>query len=362
MAPEPTAVARALLAHYGHTKRDMPWRQTRDPYAIWISEIMLQQTRVATVIAYYERWLQRFPTLTALAQAPVDDVLSAWAGLGYYSRARNLHKGAREVVERYGGQLPSTAEQLRTLPGIGRYTAGAISSIAFNQQEPVVDGNVLRVLSRVYEIDTPIKSSATQREIWELARQLVPAEAPGDFNQALMELGATLCTPSSPSCLLCPLGGGAAGLCGAAAAGRQQELPVTSKRTPVDQLPVIDATAVWIQRRKAVLLVRRHPNGLYGGMWELPWANSAEQLSATVGLPVTVRGERPAARHEQQLSHRRFRIEVWPALLGKGRVHPDSARYDLYRWQPLEHLTQIALSTAMRSIVKKYQSSTTRSQ
>ncbi|MEO8549988.1 MAG: A/G-specific adenine glycosylase, partial [Kofleriaceae bacterium] len=194
--PPPAEIGAAIVAHYTSVKRDLPWRRSRDPYAIWVSEIMLQQTRVQTVIPYWERWMARFPTVRALAAAPLDDVLAAWAGLGYYSRARNLKKGAETVVAKLSGELPRRASELREVPGIGPYTAGAIASIAFGERAPLVDGNVARVLARVYGITDDIKSTAGQRALWQRAGTLVaelPASAaPGDLNQGLMELGATL--------------------------------------------------------------------------------------------------------------------------------------------------------------------------
>ena len=220
-----SALAAAIVAHYATVKRDLPWRRSRDPYAIWVSEIMLQQTRVQTVIPYLERWMARFPTVRALATAPLDDVLAAWAGLGYYSRARNLKKGAEAVTAKWAGVLPERASELRSVPGIGPYTAGAIASIAFGERTPLVDGNVARVLARVYGIELDIKSTAGQRALWDRAGALVTAlpetAAPGDLNQGLMELGATVCTPTSPRCLICPI----ATACVANKTGRQAELP-----------------------------------------------------------------------------------------------------------------------------------------
>src|SRR5438477_1446956 len=202
-------IARRLRAWFRRRARALPWRRTRDPYAIWVSEIMLQQTRVQTVIPYWERWMSRFPTVAALAHAPLDDVLAAWAGLGYYSRARNLHAGAQTVASKFAGALPARASELRAVPGIGPYTAGAIASIAFGEKAPLVDGNVARVLARVYGIAEDIKSSAGQRALWARAGELMAAlpasAAPGDLNQGLMELGATICAPAAPRCLTCPL-------------------------------------------------------------------------------------------------------------------------------------------------------------
>src|SRR5205823_775886 len=191
---------RALRRWYRAAARDLPWRRTRDPYAIWVSEVMLQQTQVATVRPYYERWMQRFPTVTDLAAAGEEDVLQVWAGLGYYSRARALLRGAREVVARHGGQVPRRTEDLKALPGIGPYTAGAIASIAFGLREPVVDGNVTRVLCRIFGLRGDPNAGQLRSELWRLAALLVPPRAPGEFNSALMELGATVCRPGKPDC------------------------------------------------------------------------------------------------------------------------------------------------------------------
>ncbi|HLL22387.1 MAG TPA: A/G-specific adenine glycosylase, partial [Kofleriaceae bacterium] len=267
-------IAHAIVAHYASVKRDLPWRRTRDPYAIWVSEIMLQQTRVATVIPYWERWMAKFPTVAALAAAPLDDVLAAWAGLGYYSRARNLHAGAKAV----GEDLPRTASELRGIPGIGPYTAGAIASIAHGERAPLVDGNVARVLARVCEIELDVKSTAGGKALWAKAGELMAAlpddAKPGDLNQGLMELGATVCTPTSPRCLVCPL----AKLCIANQTGRQDELPVMPVRKKQDELPLLARTHVWIEEACCVIVGRRPPGGLFGALWELPDVDAAERL------------------------------------------------------------------------------------
>src|SRR6266404_3812291 len=196
---------RDLLRWYRRQHRQLPWRATRDPYRIWVSEVMLQQTRVDTVLPYYARWLRAFPTIRALAQARADRVLKLWEGLGYYSRARNLHRAAQTVVREYGGKLPRTAEGLRQLPGIGRYTAGAIASIAFDERTPLVDGNVARVFARIFAIRANVKSPRTLDCLWNLAENLLPDTNAGEFNQALMELGALVCTPVNPRCAACPM-------------------------------------------------------------------------------------------------------------------------------------------------------------
>jgi len=335
VTPDPAAIAAAVVAHYARARRDLPWRRTRDPYAIWVSEIMLQQTRVATVIPYWERWLGRFPTVRDLAAAPLDDVLAHWAGLGYYTRARNLHRGAREVVERWGGALPGTAGGLREVPGIGAYTAGAIALIAFGERAPLVDGNVARVLARVFAVDDDVKSTAGGKRIWALAAALMdglaPGADPGDLNQGLMELGATVCAPRAPSCLACPL----AAACAARRDGRQDELPVVPARRGVDELPVLSCVALWIERGDEVLLARRRPEGLYGGLWELPQGDDLAAARRLVGSRVTVAAA--GFSHEQVLTHRRIRVEVRPArLAAKARlVGPRDPRYDALSWHPI---------------------------
>ncbi|HEX2166809.1 MAG TPA: A/G-specific adenine glycosylase, partial [Longimicrobiales bacterium] len=222
-----------LLAFFDASARPLPWRQSRDPYAVWVSEVMSQQTRVETAIPYYQRWLSRFPTVAALADASPDEVLKAWEGLGYYSRARNLHAAARIVRERHGGEVPVQYDALRALPGVGEYTAGAVSSIAFGARRPAVDGNVRRVLARL--LDDPAPSPAM---LHAAAGALVPAERPGDFNQSLMELGATICTPRAPRCRRCPV----AGRCAALAAGTQEQRPLPKPKKVVPTIAL--ATAV----------------------------------------------------------------------------------------------------------------------
>lgn len=224
---------------------------------------MLQQTRVETVIPYYERWMQLFPTLQSLAQAPEQSVLAVWEGLGYYSRARNFHKAARQVMELYQGRVPDNISLLKKLPGVGRYTAGAVASIAFGQNEATLDGNIRRVLARLFDVSLPARSPEGEARLWDLARQILPRGEAGDFNQALMDLGATVCTPRSPACLVCPL----SSECQALAAGTQQERPVLNKKPPIPHYLV---TAAIICRGPKMLISRRPENGLLGGMWEFP--------------------------------------------------------------------------------------------
>ncbi|MBZ0116093.1 MAG: A/G-specific adenine glycosylase, partial [Sandaracinaceae bacterium] len=219
---EPSARRTKLLAWYDASKRALPWRETRDPYSVWVSEVMLQQTRVETVVPYYLRFMERFPDPASLASAQDDEVMSHWSGLGYYRRARLLIAGVREVVERYGGAIPESAEARLSLPGVGRYTAGAIGSIAFDKEEPIVDGNVARVLARLHGIEDAIGSKNADKQFWLRAEELVRGERPGDLNQALMELGATVCTPRNPDCARCPIREG----CAARETDRQHSLPV----------------------------------------------------------------------------------------------------------------------------------------
>jgi A/G-specific adenine glycosylase len=256
-------LADALLTWYERHARVLPWRGHADPYAVWVSEIMLQQTRVETVIPYFLRWMERFPSLFALAEASEQEVLGVWEGLGYYSRARNLHRAARLLAAQSEGQLPRTRAELEKLPGIGRYTAGAIASIAYGQDEAALDANIRRVLARVFDVSLPARSPQGEARLWELAREVLPAGRAGDFNQALMDLGSAICTPHNPACLLCPINA----FCRAFALGIQEQRPVLEAKAPV---PHITVTAAIIHRGGQVLLARRPANGLLGGLWEFP--------------------------------------------------------------------------------------------
>ncbi|HTX79111.1 MAG TPA: A/G-specific adenine glycosylase [Longilinea sp.] len=258
-----TPLAHQLLAWYHRNARRLPWRGLSDAYAIWVSEIMLQQTQVPTVIPYFERWMQHFPTLQALAAADEQDVLKLWEGLGYYSRARNLIKAAKMVVERHNGSLPSDRAALEHLPGIGRYTAGAIASIAFGQDEPALDGNIRRVLARIFDVQEPARSPAGEKKLWGLATKNLPPGSAGDYNQAMMDLGTAICTPHAPDCPTCPVNR----LCKAYALGVQEKRPAMPVRRSV---PHITVTAAVIHRDGKVLITRRPSKGLLGGMWEFP--------------------------------------------------------------------------------------------
>jgi len=308
----------ALLGDwYRASKRDLPWRRTRDPYAIWLSEVMLQQTRVETVVPYYTRFLDRYATVRALADAPLDDVLSMWSGLGYYRRARMLHAGAKHVAAR--GAFPSDVAALREVPGVGPYTAGAIASIAFGRRAALVDGNVARVLARIFAIEDDVRGGAGLARVWEIAESLVPEEAAGDWNQALMELGATVCTPREPRCLVCPV----RDACDARRAGKERALPVLRAKTK--PRPARRA-AIVLMSSAGILLARRRPDGLFGGLWEPPSidvdADVADDAVATWARPrfAKLLGARiaelePCGAIVHVLSHRRLQVFVSRAHL-----------------------------------------------
>ena len=308
-----------LLRWYDANRRDLPWRRTRDPYAIWISEAMLQQTRVETVIPYWERFLETFPDVESLARADLDDVYASWTGLGYYSRARNLKAAAETIVDEYDGQLPDTAERLRHLKGIGRYTAGAVASIAFDREEPLVDGNVIRVFTRLLGIREDLGARAVVEGLWSVAAELVRGPRPGDLNQALMELGATLCTPRSPDCRVCPI----RGHCDAHARGDAEGLPIKKKRTK--QKP-IRALAARVERGGKILLVRRPEAGLMAGLWELPGGEidpgeeGKDRICEVLlrGLGLTTHSHQWVGSIEHEFTHRRLQLEVFRCEAEKG--------------------------------------------
>ncbi|HSB00952.1 MAG TPA: A/G-specific adenine glycosylase [Anaerolineales bacterium] len=258
-----TRLSSGLLAWYRTYKRTLPWRGHPSAYAIWVSEIMLQQTRVETVSPYFEKWMRLFPSVRALATASEREVLNAWEGLGYYSRARNLHKAAKIVAEQYNGALPRDLEQLRRLPGIGRYTLGAIASIAFGMDVSALDGNIKRVYARIFDVTEPVDSPAGEKILWQLADEHLPKGRAGDYNQALMDLGALICVPKNPRCLICPV----MEFCQARQNGVQDQRPVKSPKKDVPHY--IHAAGVIIVRGR-VLLAQRPSQGLLGGMWEFP--------------------------------------------------------------------------------------------
>ena len=265
-----------LLDWYSANKRSLPWRGQSNPYWIWVSEIMAQQTRLETVIPYFNRWIKKFPTIGKLAKATDQEVLNLWEGLGYYSRGRNLHKAAQIVDSEYNSKLPSEIKNLKSLPGIGPYTAGAIASMAFGQDEPVVDGNVKRVLSRIFNVSEEVNTPTGEKLIWEIARGNLPTGRAADYNQALMDLGATICLPRNPGCVECPL----AKLCEANRLNLQGELPRKKKRP---RSPHYMVTAV-MQRDGKHLIAQRPPGGLLAGLWEFPGGKQEEGESLEQSL------------------------------------------------------------------------------
>jgi A/G-specific adenine glycosylase len=316
-----------LLAWVREARRDLPWRRRRDPYAVWISEIMLQQTQVATVVPYFERWVARFPDLASLAAAPLDDVLKAWEGLGYYARARNLHRAARVVVERHGGTIPSERSALLALPGIGRYTVGAILSLAFGQREPVLDGNVRRVLCRIYDIAEDPREKATEERLWTFAAALAnaaPENTAGEVNEALMELGALICTPDRPQCDACPLHDH----CLARAHGVEMDRPV---KHPKARPPHYDVVAAVIRDQAGrYLLVRRPDKGLLGGLWGFPGGLLREDETIEGGLVRSVREQtsleiapgHPITRLKHAYTHFHITLHAHTCTVVTGEARP----------------------------------------
>lgn len=342
------AFSEALLDWYDRNARPLPWRATKDPYAILVSEFMLQQTQVSTVIPYFERFMQRFPTLQALAAADEDEVLAAWKGLGYYRRARNVRLAAQAVLLEHQGRLPQGAEALQRLPGIGAYTAAAVASIAFGEPSPVLDGNVLRVMARVLAEDRPVEQVAVRRRMREHLEELIPTDRPGDFNQALMELGATLCTPANPNCGACPI----ARHCEARPEGNPERYPVKAKRARVR---VERRTAGMLFAGERVLLVQRPADGLLGGLWEFPnvVGGGEEGVALLKGwvderLGFVTGGWERLGEVEHRFSHLHWIVEVVQAELVIDSVA--EAPLEPLAWVTPEELHEKAVSTAMQKV------------
>ena len=357
---------------YDKNRRDLPWRteSPRDPYKVWVSEIMLQQTRVEAVKNYYINWMEHFPDIPALAAAEEEDVVRQWQGLGYYSRARNLHTAAREIMETFGGHVPETGEEIRKLKGVGDYTAGAILSMAYGKRETAVDGNVLRVFARIYNIEENVLSAKVKKEITELVKARQDAARPGDFNEALMDLGATVCIPGQPRCEACPL----SAVCRAKAMGREKAIPM---RVVKKEVPVEPVTVFVVRAGNSYLLHRRPAKGLLAGMWEFPNAageggqgkDAATDLLVGLGISITgSMGKRnPVKQIRHVFSHKIWQMEVYLAeavpetvkyTLPKrtlmrynndtsGNISEDSDRVALspgWRWVPLPELTDYNLA------------------
>ncbi|MEZ6188001.1 MAG: A/G-specific adenine glycosylase [Planctomycetota bacterium] len=341
----PPRLARRLLAWYDAHRRDLPWRDTPDPYRVWVSEVMLQQTQVATVLAYYAPFLARFPDVGALAQASEDAVLAAWSGLGFYRRARNLHQGARYVAAELDGRLPTTLEGWLALPGVGRYTAGAVCSIALGIRAPIVDGNVGRVLSRLHAWTEHPSGSQAQRRLWATAEALLPEERVGDFNQALMELGATVCRPRQPACLRCPW----RDACAARASGDPHAFPQPKRQQAV---PRVERVALWLERPDGRWLMTRRPGeGLLANMWELPSSevgagspsDAARRLARAWG---TRRKLTAAGAAEHRFSHLLWHTQAFRAAVPAGWEAAQDGR-----WVQAEDLGRLGLPTASKKVL-----------
>jgi A/G-specific adenine glycosylase len=342
--PKPGVLHRALLGWYARNRRNLPWRRTKDPFRVWISEVMLQQTTVKTVLPYYEAFLERFPSLQALAEEPEEEVLAVWSGLGYYHRARNLHRGAQHVAERHAGRFPKTLEAALGVPGVGLYTASAILSIAHDQPLPVVDGNVRRVLARLFALRGP--EYRRDGPFYNLAEELLDRERPGDWNQALMELGATVCTPRHPACEACPL----RDHCRARVLGLTAELPEgRGRKTPVD----VTVAAALVEKDGRVLLVRRPEGRLLGRMWEVPQtslesrglADLTRELEERHGLRVVPGALAVRARHA--ITFRRITLEGYRARL-RPPVPVDPERF---LWAKPEEVRGLPISSSTRKLL-----------
>lgn len=343
-----------LLNWYSQNARELPWRsqagQLPDPYGVWVSEIMLQQTRVETVIPYFERWMKRFPSILALSQATQQVVLTAWEGLGYYSRARNLHRAAQIVQAEYGGELPRDPAALRRLPGIGHYTAGAIASIAFGLDEPALDGNIRRVLARIFNVTEPARSHAGERRLWELAAQNLPPGRASEYNQALMDLGARICTPRSPDCPHCPM----AAMCQARALGVQEARPVLAARPAVPHLTV---TAAVIERGSLVLIAQRPSEGLLGNLWEFPGGKlqPSEDLASCLQreiceeLNVKIRVGEPFGVYQHAYTHFKVTLHAFRCTLANGE-QPEPVQVQDFRWVTREELAGYPMGKIDRQI------------
>ncbi|WP_068515061.1 A/G-specific adenine glycosylase [Leptolyngbya sp. O-77] len=341
---------RSLLIWYADHARELPWRHSRDPYAIWISEIMLQQTQVKTVIPYYERWLTQFPTVTALAAAEQTQVLKAWEGLGYYARARNLHRAAQVIVEQHGGQFPADLATALTLPGIGRTTAGGILSVAFNQPVPILDGNVKRVLARLLALAVP--PGRALAALWQASEAILDPQRPRDFNQALMDLGATCCTPRNPACLRCPW----QPYCLAHQRNMQNELPIAETRAPLPHKQ-IGVAVIWNEQGH-ILIDRRKPEGLLGGLWEFPGGKIEpgetvqdcirREIREELGIEIEVGDRLMVIDHAY--THFRVTLNVYHCRHLSG--HPQPIECDEVRWVTAAELDQFPFPKANLQIIE----------
>jgi A/G-specific adenine glycosylase len=349
-----TELSSSLLTWYQTEARVLPWRNHPDPYAVWISEIMLQQTRVETVIPYFERWMRTFPTIASLAAAPQQVVLKLWEGLGYYSRARNIHKTAVLLQQEWDGKLPTERAQLEKLPGIGKYTSAAIASMAFGKDEATLDGNIRRVLARVFNVEIPARSREGEALLWQLAEEHLPPGKAGDYNQAWMDIGATICLPKNPRCLLCPL----QPFCQAFALGVQEERPVL----PVKQrTPHYTVTAAVIQRGQTVLLAQRPAKGLLGGLWEFPGGKQEPGETLPQALRREIEEElacqievgAPFGIYRHAFTHFKITLHAFLCKLTSGEPYPVEASQIV--WVTPGQLTDYPMGKVDRQIAEKLQ-------
>jgi A/G-specific adenine glycosylase len=341
---------RSLLYWYAQQGRELPWRKTQDPYAIWVSEIMLQQTQVKTVLPYYHRWLERFPTLQSLAEAEQQAVLMLWQGLGYYARARNLHRAAQKVVLQYGGQFPRQMESVLTLPGIGKTTAGGILSSAFNQPSPILDGNVKRVLARLVGLSIPTKYALSF--LWKGSEVLLDPENPKAFNQALMDLGATVCTPKKPACLLCPW----SSFCQAHHLNLQSVIPMSETRDPLPH-KLIGVAVIWNEQGQ-ILIDKRPQSGLLGGLWEFPGGKVepnetlaecvVREIQEELGIEIAVLEHFMTIEHAY--THFKVTLSVHHCRHLSG--DPQPIECDEVKWVSLDELDQYPFPTANQKIIE----------
>ena len=332
-----------LLEWFEKNKRDLPWRKTGDPYAIWVSEIMLQQTQVITVLPYYQKFLKSFSTIHHLARADLSRVLKIWEGLGYYSRARNLHRASQIVIKHFDGRIPDTPKDLLSLPGIGQSTAGAILSFAFNTDAAILDGNAKRVLSRLFAVSASSKKRKTENTLWQISESLIPKGLSNPFNQALMDLGSMICAPTDPSCPKCPL----RGLCKGRRSGEPERFPL---KVPKKKIPRVEAVGAVILRDGRVLLNQRPQSGLLGGLWEFPNGESKSKLSGRLrgeikketGMNVEVKESIGPFKHT--FSHVKLTLYVYQCQPFNGRVRG--------KWVPIKNLPLFPMPRVHRRIAE----------
>lgn len=347
------ALQRALIRWFKRNARDLPWRRNRTPYRVWLSEIMLQQTRVDQVMNYYAHFLKRFPSIAALARAPLDDVLKRWEGLGYYTRARQLHAAAKRIMEQHGGRFPRDLDAIRALPGVGPYTSAAIGSLAFGHDAAVLDGNVIRVLARMMAFESDVAKPSSRAMLQEVADSLLPRGQAGVFNEAVMELGATVCTPRRPLCTRCPW----ARWCAARASGKMESYPRKSKKKPVPHKHV--GAGVVVDGRGRFLIAQRKADSMLGGLWEFPGGSReagetvqaciARELMEELGIKVEVGAHLITVRHV--FSHFTMDLHAHVCRIRAGR--PRAIHCAAWKWVQLDELDQFAFGRADQKIIER---------